>query len=280
MTEAGIRACPPTELSDARAIAHKAVQLVTAAARANLEPAADDSHSNLGWDAAGDRFLSQPLAGQDGDLFVGLALSPLRLDLISNGQSHSMYEMHGQAMSDAYKWLDSQLSDRGLKPASGAHIPYALPPEAAAVSAVATDQVADQMACLAAWFDLAATHLEQFAADNSDLSPGPVRCWPHHFDIASYVQLETGDFESARGIGVGLSPGDESYDQPYFYINPWPHLDPSGLPDLPAPGHWHTEGFVGAIATGEEVLMLDDIAQGLPHFISRAFEIGRNQLGV
>ena len=281
-SESIIRNCPPTELSHARAVAHRAVQLVTAAARANLEPAADDSHSNLGWDKTSRLFVSQPLPGQDGDRFVGLTLAPLRLNVIENDQSQASCNLQGLALSDAFRWLDGQLMDRGLSPASGARIPYGLPTEVEAVSGFQTEDVADQMECLAGWFDLAAVHLEQFAAVHTDLSPGPgpVRCWPHHFDIATYVQLETGDFESARGVGVGLSPGDESYNQPYFYINPWPHLDPSDLPDLPPPGHWQTEGFVGAIATGEEVLTLDDIARDLPQFIGRAFDIGQTRLGL
>ena len=107
-----------------------------------------------------------------------------------------------------------------------------------------------------------------------------MRCWPHHFDIGTYVQLQAGDSETAKGIGIGMSPGDESYDQPYFYINPWPHMDPSGLPKPPAPGHWHTEGFVGAIATGEEILTLEDVSRGLHNFVKRAFDIGRQQIGV
>ena len=281
-SESIIRNCPPTELSEARAVAHRAVQLVTAAARANLEPAADDSHSNLGWDQTSRQFVSQPLPGQDGDHFVGLTLAPLRLNVIESDRSQASCDLQGLALSDAFRWLDEHLTDRGLSPASGARIPYGLPPEVEAISGFHADNVDDHMECLAGWFDLAAAHLEQFAASHSDLSPGPgpVRCWPHHFDIATYVQLETGDFESARGVGVGLSPGDESYKQPYFYINPWPHLDPSDLPDLPPPGHWHMEGFVGAIATGEEVLTLDDIAQDLPQFIGRAFDIGQTQLGL
>jgi hypothetical protein len=107
-----------------------------------------------------------------------------------------------------------------------------------------------------------------------------LRCWPHHFDIATYVSLEAGDPETARAMGVGMSPGDESYDQPYFYVNPWPHLDSSELPDPPAPGHWHTDGYVGLIATAEEVLSQSDDALDLSRFLENAFDIGRRRLGV
>ena len=105
----------------------------------------------------------------------------------------------------------------------------------------------------------------------SVLNLSPVRCRPHHFDIATYVSLEEGDAENARGVGVGMSPGDESYGQPYFYVNPWPKLGVDRLPELRFPGHWHTEGFVGAIATAERTLELGDTRKGLTRFLDAAF---------
>jgi len=83
-----------------------------------------------------------------------------------------------------------------------------------------------------------------------------VKCWPHHFDIATLITLtDTGDPETSSSIGVGLSPGDESYQEPYFYITPWPYPDLNviRLPKLSV-GHWHTEGFVAAILTGTTLL--------------------------
>ena len=69
-------------------------------------------------------------------------------------------------------------------------------------------------------------------------------------------------------------------DQPYFYINPWPPLDPEGIPALPALGHWHTEGFVGTIATANRVLSLPGIAEGLSSFVDGAFAVRREKFGV
>ena len=54
-----------------------------------------------------------------------------------------------------------------------------------------------------------------------------------------------------------MSPGDETYPEPYFYVVPYPTLAPDGLPDLPA-GAWHTEGWVGAVFTASEVIPTGD----------------------
>ena len=136
------------------------------------------------------------------------------------------------------------------------------------------------MSSLSAWFGMAHNALEQLASEQTDLQPGPspVRCWPHHFDIATYVSLEAGDPETARGIGVGMSPGDESYAEPYFYVNPWPHLEASALPLAPSPGHWHTHGFVGAIATGTEILRAEEPEKALSDFLASTFDIGHRML--
>lgn len=275
-----LRRCAPETLSSARAIGHKAAQFATKAARANLPAEPDDSQSNLGWDGSLNGFLSQPLGSQGAPYFVGVLLSPLKLTFVKGDQPVAALDLGNVSESAAAEWLDTQLEQVGLKPSSAVTLPYELPPEVAEIETFHSGAEAATLTALAAWFDLAHSLLSEFAAGKASMSPGPspVRCWPHHFDIATYVGLEVGDFETAKGIGVGMSPGDESYDQPYFYINPWPHLDPKELPDPPAPGHWHTDGFVGAIATAQEVLSLSDIAGKLPLFLERGFAIGHEKI--
>ena len=43
----------------------------------------------------------------------------------------------------------------------------------------------------------------------------------------------------------------------YWYVTPWPYPDPDALPTLDGPGAWHTEGWVGAVLSGEEVVETD-----------------------
>ena len=279
--ESTLRNCPPESLVAARAMAHKAVQPVTRAARANIPAVPDESHTNMAWDDARGAFWCNPIATDGGAVAVGLALSSLTL-LVAGDQTLAELALSGVAVGDADDWLDSELAALGLKEASPVPHPYELPPAAAAIATYSTDGMSRELASLAAWFALADFVLLDFAEAHADIRPGPspVRCWAHHFDIATYVSLEAGDAESARAVGVGLSPGDESYEQPYFYVNPWPRLDANDLPDLPGLGHWHREGFVGAILTGTELLAAPDLAEGAADFVAKAFSIGRTKLGV
>ena len=80
-----------------------------------------------------------------------------------------------------------------------------------------------------------------------------MRCWPHHFDLATLVSVPGGAPGDARTIGVGLSPGDGSYAEPYFYVTPWPSPDSPALPELPAGADWHRTGWFGAVLTATAI---------------------------
>lgn len=287
--ETALRQAPPVALAPARDLAHRAVQLLTKAARANLPAAPDDSHSNIGWDPGLDGFISHPLPAAEGPVTVGFALAAFTLSVTQGGQTQSL-SLAGQTDRQAIAWLDAQLTGASLNPAAPVALPYDLPAGAARAETYTIAGMDSALGALAGWYGLAERVLIAFADRHAALEPGPsaVRCWPHHFDLATYVSLEDGDFETARGIGVGLSPGDETYAQPYLYVNPWPHLAAAGLPAAPAPGHWHTDGFVGAIATADAILKTDhpaDTSADTPadmaaQFIEQAFAIGRERLGV
>ena len=93
------------------------------------------------------------------------------------------------------------------------------------------------------WFQMGAALLAS-AVEKSD--GGEVRLWPHHFDIAALVELEPeAEPETARSINVGLSPGDASYAEPYWYVTPWPKPT-AALPTL-GRGAWHEQGFTAAV---------------------------------
>jgi hypothetical protein len=82
-----------------------------------------------------------------------------------------------------------------------------------------------------------------------------VRGWPHHFDLAALHVLDPEkDPEEARSVGAGLSPGDESYAEPYFYVSPWPAPEPAALPALPGGAHWHTDGFTSAVLSSSAIV--------------------------
>ena len=262
---------PKGELEQARALAHRAAQHLTCVARANLPAEPDDSHSSLVWDSALGALCTQPM----GKVRIGLNIERFALLILVDDEITDQLSLEQKSAGDVDTWLDERAASLGLKPGSTVTIPYELPAEVESIQTYTSAAHALGLASLAAWFGVSADALAAVRQQTSQFDPGasPVRCWPHHFDIATYIALEHGDPETARGIGAGMSPGDESNPLPYLYVNPWPHLDANALPPAAAPGHWHKEGYVGLVATSEELTSTADTAASIAAFLKESVAI-------
>ena len=272
---------PPAALVAARNFAHHAAQWPAKAAHANLSAVPDDSHTAFTWDASHAALVSRMLPAKGGGVRVGIRMTRLELIVTSGDSVLDAFQFDGKTDAAAGAWLDSKLHALGLKPAGGVKLPYDLSAHPTGARTHELGMLGRELGELSRWFGGAAEVLEEFAGRLAGLrpGPGPLLCWPHHFDMATLVRLDARAGETARSVGVGVSPGDEFYAQPYVYVSPWPRLDGGNLPALPPPGHWHTEGFFGAVATGEEILAMKDRGKALLAFITGAFEIGRARLG-
>ena len=257
----GLREPAPNSLTAAREVAHCALQWATKAARANLPPVPDDSHSALTWDAGLGALMSAPFSK---GVRVGVQLGTLELIVLHDGKAE-LHPLAGSTPRTVDDWLDLKLKSLGLRGASAGRLPYEVPPRP-------LENVAG-LAALARWFAAAAEVLEEVRARHSALRPSPVVCWPHHFDIALVVPLGT-----TRSIGIGISPGDQYYAQPYAYISPTPVPTNPKLPELPPGGHWHTQDFFGAVATAEALLAERDPRAALLAVIETAFAASRKWL--
>jgi hypothetical protein len=269
---------PPAGLAVARQLAHHALQWPSRAARANLKAVPDDSHSAFSWEASHAALLTQGLPAKGGEVRAGVRLPRLELIITRGDNVLDAFQLDGKTDAQGGTWLDSKLRALSLKQAGDVRLPYELPDHPLGGRPHELRLLGRELGELARWFGGSADVLEEFKSKLAGLHASPVTCWPHHFDIATLVRLEEGSPASARSIGVGASPGDEYYAQPYFYISPWPRFDGEKLPDPPAPGHWHTEGFFGAVLTGDEILAMKDRGRGLTGFVSAAFDIARTRL--
>ena len=273
----------PTSLVEARLLAHHALQWLARAARANLKAVPDDSHSSTAWDSELAAFVSQPMATGSGEIRVGLRMVGFTLVVLRRGAVLDAFQLDHRTDAQAGAWIDSKLKALGLKPAKDVALPYSIPDHPVGRGApYDCTNAGRELGEIGRWFAGATELLEEFRAKHRALRPGPtpLRCWPHHFDIATLVRLDESHHESAKSVGIGLSPGDEYYAQPYLYISPWPPVADAQLPQVPAPGHWHTRGFVAIVATGEDILALRNRAVELSAFVDAAFGIGCEYLGV
>ena len=166
--------------------------------------------------------------------------------------------LEGRTDAQVRHWLGEQVDAAALDALKlDAPSPYEMPAHAITQGAPYDPKdAADSLAELAAWFGNAALSLGiiQKRMIERGLEASPVRCWPHHFDIATLTSLPTRSAGVTGYVGAGLSPGDEYYDEPYFYVSVYPRPDPALLPSLPALGHWHQQDFMAAVATARKIV--------------------------
>ena len=245
----------PRDLEVARLAAHYAAQPMAAAAYDVLPMLADHSHTVLLWSGERGRFEGRAFpAGHR----CFLEVERLRIGLVSGGgEEVASIPLSGGTLESAFEGLRAALLEAGeTVSAELLGLPdYDLPDSSIAAGGTLPEPESPALNELALWFGNGAAVLEPLAA--AHLGGAELRGWPHHFDLASLRVLDPdADPSVARSIGVGLSPGDGSYGEPYFYVSPWPV--PEALPALEGRAHWHTEGFTSAVLLGSDVVALGD----------------------
>jgi hypothetical protein len=218
-----LRSIDQRRLSEARLQAHYAVQWLARAARAYVPPQPDDEHTNLGWDGALGGFTTHPL--KDG-AWLSLKITDLTLH-VGEGSTHAQsFSLDGRSDAQTRQWLSEQVGARGFDAdALDAPSPYEMAAHAVSQGAAyGPAGLTDALTELAAWFGNAALSLGSIQRQmiGRKLAASPVRCWPHHFDIATLTALPARNAGATGYVGAGLSPGDEYYEEPYFYVSVYP----------------------------------------------------------
>ncbi len=212
----------------------------------------EPDYAHLAFDALQEqgvlRLVSQPTAS---GYRAALRLADMTVELLDPaGAFIDRLHLHGRTLDEALRWLQERLAALAGSEALLAAPGHAMPAHPIGSGGAFVYGEITRFEALERWFANADWLLRRTrAALGAD---APVRTWPHHFDMAFSLVLDPdASADNARRIGVGMSPGDEAYPQPYFYVTHWPAVA-GVLPPLPA-GHWHTEGWTGAVLTGESL---------------------------
>jgi hypothetical protein len=238
----------PRRVVDARLQLHWAAQAASAPGRQLLEHRPDSSEQSLLW-ADRPRALAQDLVNGVWPFRSALRPSPPAVLLLdSNDRVTAELSLDGHTLEEVYRWLEKEIPRR-----VGRHL---LQPLQRPSGDLPAHDVGEgerfSVIDIAAFSEVGRwlSNAHRLLGDAADRHPlaSPVRCWPHHFDIATLISLDPeGDPETARSIGVGLSLGDADRPFPYFYVTPWPYPQDRELPALDGGGVWNTEGWTGAV---------------------------------
>lgn len=235
------------ELIMARHQYHQAIQNVGSVGRSFLPEKPGDVNANLDWDSKLLRLAGRWITGElvFRSSFSLSEFSVFLVDELFHTISH--FPLQGKKQIDVMIWLEEQIDMLGLDSSQlSLKLPYQIPeyPTAKREAFEVNSEVAGRE--FDALFHNTNLVLHKIVAGIEGASE--VKCWPHHFDIASLITLaDTGDPETSKSINLGMSPGDSSYNEPYFYISPWPY-PVEELPDIASSGgFWHEHNWVGAV---------------------------------
>lgn len=248
------------ELEEARKQIHQAVQLPAIAGRCLNPKDPGDNFAALIWNK---NMLTNHRLGES-KCHIALDISAFKLVIINEKKEFvNTLHLNSKTYDDAFKWLADELSQLGFDSNKlNKNLPYQIPEYSTAKGTPFKHPNSKAFTELQNYFANAASILENIS--NKEKNTSPVRCWPHHFDIATLITVEENpNPEKSKTIGVGLSPGDESYNEPYFYISPWPYPDnKEKLPKLNR-GHWHKQGWFGGVLTATEIIKNKDKSEQL-----------------
>jgi hypothetical protein len=252
--EQSMVALPPTSLVRARITLHWASQLVAAVGNSLLPSYADDSQSNLGWMTRHHALVGHVVPGIV-PFRIALSLPEFRLLVLdASDRAVAGLGLKDQSLDGALTWLSEQIErvtkSKLKKPLVRRELD--LPDHEVGQGKAFQAPPQAELDCLAFWYRAADELLGEVQQSQPEASS--VRCWPHHFDVATLMTVEVGsDGSASKTIGIGMSPGDSSYPEPYFYVTPWPYPENASVPAMRVGGHWHREGWFGAVLPGSAV---------------------------
>ena len=267
----------PRELTAARLELHWAVQPIAAVGNSVVPARPDFSHTTLEWSDAHSGLVGQPLKN---GLRFGARPSSMELIRIRGDAVEGVFGLDGNTVAEAEAWIVEALPEGSPALEAPDYGAEGMPDAPAGRGARYAFKGLLAHAELAHWFANAAHLLRAIAATEAGASP--VLCWPHHFDIATLIVFDPDepDAEKARSVGLGMSPGDGSIDEPYFYIGPWPRPDPDARPALQGGGEWLDWG--GAALPASKVVTKDSAheqAEQVAAFLRSGLSGSKSYLG-
>ena len=244
----------PQNLIESRVQLHYAIQFIAATGAALAQPLPDYSHTSLEWHPELEVFVGTTIRGEKS---FRVALEPINLTSIildEKGDTIASFPLDQKTMDEGLNWLQQEISKLGADGEKVVFLSYPpddFPDHPVAHGAVFDTSQEESLQEITKYY--ANTHqlLQSIIATNDDASG--IHIWPHHFDIATLISLPITKNGEPMSIGIGLSPGDNSYKEPYWYVSPYPYPEIANLPTLDSNGFWHTQHWVGSVLIASQL---------------------------
>jgi len=243
---------------EARIIAHHAFQIVSLVQRHLLEEQKDDSHTSLSWNEKNGLFLTKNLDNTQ----LGLKISTLSIVIVNDkNEITESFCLENKTRNEAFSWIQQRINcdlvDMKLEQ------PFEIP--AHKVGKGEKFEHFKEYEELEKYFSNAHYKIKEFTKNIPEASS--LLCWPHHFDYASLIVLNSSE-KSYKSIGIGLSPGDDNIKSPYFYVSPYPAFKTLSIQN----GSWYDKNFFGAVLTAEDLLKSEDQKKLVENYLKESYK--------
>lgn len=265
----------PQELIAAKLQMHYAVQFIAIIGSALAEPLPDYSHTSLVWNPELEAFVGTLIRAAKP---FQVALDPVSLTSIildKQGDTIATFPLEKQTIAETLNWHKQEIIKLGVD-VSNIKLPsYPLAdfPDYIIAHGGTFDTSSGQSERqeLTSYYANTNQILQEIVATKEEASA--IHIWPHHFDIATLITLSGTKNGEPMTIGIGMSPGDQNYHEPYWYVTPYPYPNTENLPSLDSGGFWHTQEWVGAVLTASNLTCEPDMQrQQITAFFNSAFQ--------
>lgn len=258
------------ELAALRREQHYVLQSVAAIGRLFGETSATDEQATLVWVPGLSRLAGQWVEG-DFSFRASLSIEEATVYLVDRRvQVFSSFCFPGKTQRQLLLWLEEQMGKLGLEAADlGMKAPYALPP--GLVPGHTYSHWPDSLLqVLAGYFHNGFVLLREMKAAKGIASE--IRVWPQHLEQSLHILVrDSGDMDTSAHISIGMSPGDEDFESPYFFVKTWPHVHVETAPKLQA-GMWMADHWTGALLPAKVLLSERDQLAFVRQFYETAYD--------
>lgn len=262
-----------SNLAQVRLQFHQGVQNVAAVGRRFLEKSKEDEQSTLIWFPGLNRLAGKWITSTT-TFRSSISFDDFAIYLVdSQYNTLATFFLHEKNHRQALVWLEEQIALLGLDTSQlTLNLPYELPAEVSKVGKPFFLPDLNSAKELGRYFHNGYLVLSEVQAA---FKSSEVRCWPKNFDLSTRIIVNnTGNPKTSSFVTIGLSPGDQEFEEPYFYVAPWPYPATEALPSL-THGRWVEEHWIGAVLPAAELVLHTDQHKVVKKFMSECFSVLR-----
>lgn len=232
---------------------HHAIQNIAALGRRYLPVEPNDGAATMTWVPGHFRLAGKWITSGETLFRNSISLPEFAMYLVDEKVAViSKFSLHGKSQRDLMVWLEEHVGRLGLRFTDlNLSPPYEIPDHASFKKGDTFEFKHPRMAQeLAAYYHNSYLSLRKYKLKHQlDTN---IEVWPNHFDQAlPHVLRDSGDPDTSVRMLLGMSPGDEHFEKPYFYVSCWPYADTESFSKLGNGAIWFSDDWTGAILPGK-----------------------------